>query len=208
MTSVPLIQAAGVGIEPTSRRSERPILPLDDPAVRYCLRHAPSLTWSRKGSGGRNRTYGLLIQSQASLPAATTPDRASFQECPAGVEPALPGWKPGTFAARPRAQVVKRKERELNPQGCMSSSRFERGAITNWLALPFHQSCGGRNRTCVVAVNSRLPVPARAPPHHKSQDVGKSGVPRAPGARDRWFKSSRPDFCNAVGPVLVRAGGC
>jgi hypothetical protein len=25
--------AAGVGIEPTSRRSERPILPLDDPAI-------------------------------------------------------------------------------------------------------------------------------------------------------------------------------
>ena len=32
-----------------------------------------------KGSGGRNRTYGLLIQSQASLPAATTPDYTSFK---------------------------------------------------------------------------------------------------------------------------------
>ena len=27
------LQAAGVGIEPTSRRSERPVLPLDDPAI-------------------------------------------------------------------------------------------------------------------------------------------------------------------------------
>ena len=25
------------------------------------------------------------------------------------------------------------------------------------------------------------------------QDVGKFGIPRASGARDRWFKSSRPD---------------
>jgi hypothetical protein len=27
------LRAAGVGIEPTSRRSERPVLPLDDPAI-------------------------------------------------------------------------------------------------------------------------------------------------------------------------------
>ena len=26
------------------------------------------------------------------------------------------------------------------------------------------------------------------------QDVGKLGIPRASGARDRWFKSSRPDL--------------
>ena len=36
-------------------------------------------------SGGRNRTYGLLVQSQASLPAATTPECG---ECHAGIEPA------------------------------------------------------------------------------------------------------------------------
>jgi hypothetical protein len=27
----------------------------------------------------------------------------------------------------------------------------------------------------------------------KIQDVGKPGIPRASGVRDRWFKSSRPD---------------
>ncbi len=32
------------------------------------------------------------------------------------------------------------------------------------------------------------------------QDVGKSGIPRAPGARDRWFESSRPDFIDPVWP--------
>ena len=49
-----------------------------------------------------------------------------------GVEPTSPGWKPGTFAARPRARV--------------------------------HQGCGDRNRTCVVTLNRRPPVPSRAPP--------------------------------------------
>jgi hypothetical protein len=31
------------------------------------------------------------------------------------------------------------------------------------------KSCGGRNRTCVWAINSRHPVPAQDPPHHISQ---------------------------------------
>ena len=39
-------------------------------------------------------------------------------ECPVGIEPTSPGRRPGTFAARSRARVVKRKERESNPQGC------------------------------------------------------------------------------------------
>jgi hypothetical protein len=57
-----------------------------------------------------------------------------IEECPAGVGPACPVWKTGAFAARPRAL-------------------FE-----------FISSCGGRNRTCDRAVNSRPPVPTRAPP--------------------------------------------
>ncbi len=69
------------------------------------------------------------------------------------------------------------------------------------------------------------------------QDVGKPGIPRASGARERGFKSRRPDLVSvqgrsssfvarpsrlpkqagrlrhkmtsiAVGPVLVRAGAC
>ena len=39
------------------------------------------------------------------------------------------------------------------------------------------------------------------------QDVGKPGILRASGARERGFKSRRPDSI-AVGPVLVRAGAC
>ena len=51
---------------------------------------------------------------------------ADPQECPAGVEPASPGWKPGAFAARPRARCCKRKERESNPQG-LTLDRFRSG---------------------------------------------------------------------------------
>ena len=56
-------------------------------------------------SGGRNRTYGLLLQRQATLPAASTPECFFLtQECPVGIEPTSPAWKAGTFAARPRAR--------------------------------------------------------------------------------------------------------
>src|SRR5688572_7839232 len=53
--------------------------------------------------GGRSRTCGHVVQSHVFLPTETTPHH---QECPAGVEPASPGWKPGTSAARPRTRVI------------------------------------------------------------------------------------------------------
>ena len=57
-------------------------------------------------------------------------------------------------------------------------------------------------RLAMAEVRVQLPLGA-----FTEQDVGKPGIPRASGARDRRFKSGRPD-CNAVGPVLVRAGAC
>ena len=67
-----------------------------------------------KSSGGWNRTNGLLVQSQASLPAATTPDRRcsghvqiTRQARGEGIEPSLPGSKPGGLPlADPRSQRV------------------------------------------------------------------------------------------------------
>ena len=111
---------------------------------------------------------GIAPNLRASKARAATTRR---RECPAGVEPASPGWKPGAFAARPRALVVsgRRGSRTLKARSSSSTHRFERGAIASWLALP--SSCGGRNRTCVRTGNSRLPVPTRAPPHQSfSQD--------------------------------------
>ena len=41
------------------------------------------------------------------------------------------------------------------------------------IGLPFRfVSCGGRNRTCVEAINSRPPVPAQDPPHHSVRTAG------------------------------------
>ena len=75
-------------------------LPTATTPHRSCFNDKITCAWFASSCGGRNRTCGLLVQSQASLPTATTPHR---KECPAGVEPASPGWKPGTSAARPRA---------------------------------------------------------------------------------------------------------
>ncbi len=100
-----------------------------------------------------------------------------------GVEPTSPAWKAGTFAARPRALFSsRRKERESNPQG--RKARPGSSGVPSPIGLTFQiLSCGGRNRTCVVAVNSRLPVPARAPPHQSVRTVGFE--PTFSGSRNR-----------------------
>lgn len=46
-------------------------------------------------SGGWNRTNELLIQSQASLPTATAPERTKCEARGEGIEPSSPGSKPG-----------------------------------------------------------------------------------------------------------------
>ena len=126
-------------------------------------------------SGGRNRTYGLLVQSQASLPTATTPE---YSRVPCGSRTrlaSLVGWNlcrsaKDTSAEGVRVELTRRARR---------STAFEAAAIARWLALPF--SCGGRNRTCVTTINSRLPVPAQDPP----QWEGSGGRGRESGKRKR-----------------------
>ena len=54
------------------------------------------------------------------------------------------------------------------------SPGFGPGAVADRLALP-SPSSGGRNRTCVPPVNSRVPVPARTPPESSRQTVGMAG---------------------------------
>ena len=68
-------------------------------------------------SGGWNRTNGLLVQSQASLPAATTPKsiaystRAQLRRARGeGLEPPRPGSKPGGLPlADPRLECALRE---------------------------------------------------------------------------------------------------
>ena len=111
---------------------------------------------------------------------------ADPQECPAGIEPASPGWKPGAFAARPRAHSCQRKERESNSQGLVARPLSRR--LPSPVGLPFRfsqKSCGGRNRTCIKAINSRPPVPAQDPPHHSVRMAGfEPAISYSRGTRD------------------------
>ncbi len=119
-------------------------------------------------SGGRNRTYGLLVQSQASYQQRRPRNDYLHRKCPAGVEPASPAWKAGTCAARPRAHKA---EGEGVEPSRLIARLFSR-QLPSPIGLPFRSSCGDRNRTCVGALNRRLPVPTQAPPQNRVGAVG------------------------------------
>ncbi len=132
----------GEGLEPSLPGSEPGGLPISLPPSLLSFRHCFSL--KVRGEG--------LEPSQPDSKSGSLP-LADPRECPAGVEPACPGWEPG---ACPLGQgYLQRKERESNPQGLAASPRFERGAIAE-LACPSVCSCPGRTRTCNRPVNSRL----------------------------------------------------
>ena len=122
------------------------------------------LPFSNTNAGDRNRTCDLLVQSQTQRPTVATPDQwliesvadrfndqrsapivlqRSAQECHAGVEPACPGWKPGTSAARSMTRVLpfcsirQRKERESNPQGDIAVARPFSKRLPSPIGLPF-----------------------------------------------------------------------
>jgi hypothetical protein len=73
----------------------------------------------------------------------------------------------------------------------MRIRRFESGRVLWFIDnLVVTQSAHDVTAACCLArAEERVQFPLGA----HFQDVGKSGIPRASGARDRWFKSSRPD---------------
>ena len=71
------------------------------------------------------------------------------------------------------------------------------GSRPGSLPLADPRGCGGRNRTCVGAVNSRLPVPARVPPHQQVRTAGfEPAISCARGTRNprlsHVLKQERP----------------
>ena len=122
---------------------------------------------------------------------------ADSRERPAGVEPACRTWqarltaRPGTHQHRFECGIgesnpgrlvgsqeschwtnpadCRRKERESNPQGS-SLARVRAGCRRPSACPSESSSSGGRNRTCVLPVNSRVLVPARAPPESIASD--------------------------------------
>src|SRR5262249_3617353 len=103
-------------------------------------RHTPKIKdWSGRTPAIRCRTRAGW---RAVRPLEATSTRgggvhALGQSVPQpGVEPGPPPSQSGVISVSPPGQRLQRKERESNPQGVVASSRFERGAITSWLALP------------------------------------------------------------------------
>src|SRR5262249_4548194 len=91
-----------------------------------------------------------------------------------GVEPRSPGWKPGVVP------LDQSREEQAEGEGVEPSRLIARpgsGRVPSPIGLSFRVlSSGGRNRTCVNPVNSRVPVPARAPPE-SNRRVRQSGWP-------------------------------
>ena len=117
---------------------------------------------------------------------------------PDGLEPSFSGCKPGVVAAGPRDQFesgltgtrtrpVQKMKRGwhatpasscwtmspsckaeavgLEPTTVFTAPVFKTGPSSSRVTST---SCGGRNRTHVTTVQSRLSVPAQTPPHHLS----------------------------------------
>ena len=131
MTSV--LQAAGVGIEPTASWFR---------ARRHCQQQLPRNVRQTKtaiadqGSRFRVLRPGIAPDLRASKAHAATTRR---RECPAGVEPASPGWKTGAFAARPRAHVVssgRRGSRTLKAREARPGS----SGVPSPVGLPFRKA--------------------------------------------------------------------
>ena len=146
----------------------------------FCLGDTPGHDAS---SGRRSRTS--VSWFKARRPTASRSPSIVFQSA---LWESNPPRQLGRLAPLPLGQGhARRKGRESNPQGS-SLDRF-RGGCHRQLACPsvLSKGCGGRNRTCVGAVNSRLPVPARVPP--QSSQSGRPDLNRR----------SRAPATNAVG---------
>ena len=150
--------------------------------------------------GSWNRTNGLLVQSQASLPTATIPHRVCQQtvrvshpiaqvqslrsrllagpnhDIDLSSQEGRAGLEParwyltGTCSAAELPTQFHRSGRR-GSRTLKAEARPGSSGVPSPVGLPFrYESCGSRNRTCDKAVNSRPPVPTQDPPHYISQD--------------------------------------
>ena len=115
-----------------------------------------------------------MVQSHVFLPAETTPQSKS------ALRESNPPVQLGRLTPLPIGQEHKAEREGVEPprpgtRAVGGSTVFKTAAIAH-LACPSvlqsTKSCGGRNRTCVGAVNSRLPVPTRIPPQNKVRMAG------------------------------------
>ena len=117
----------------------------------------PTPSWFRA-----RRHYQQQLPRNRSAQATHAAGRGSRSVRGAGLEPASPLFKA-------RQPAVSRSPRVP----CGNRTRLARLEVWHLCRSAQGTSCGGRNRTCVGAVNSRLSVPARNPPQYS---VGAAGV--------------------------------
>ena len=155
------IDAEAVGLEPTSGPTPPPVFKTGPSSGRMTsvrLNRVPGAGIEPAASAFRARRHYL-----AATPQSTLPPRSCGKE-----ESNLHRLIQSQGAYR-LADPRESAPRESNPPGRLGSPAplpLGQGRIND------SSSCGGRNRTCVRAVNSRLPVPAR-----DSTAISQSGWP-------------------------------
>ena len=87
-----------------------------------------------KSSGGRNRTCGLLIQSQASLPAATTPDQPRV---PCGNRTRLASLEGWSLCRSAKGTWIKAEREGVEPSRLIARPLSKR--LPSPIGLPFHR---------------------------------------------------------------------
>jgi hypothetical protein len=97
----------------------------------HCFHSTSRALAGGESSGRRIRTFIACFKGRkptvSRSPSAHLLNRSHSLKCPAGVEPASPAWKAGTFAARSRARFFhRRKPWDSNPQASLARRLFSR----------------------------------------------------------------------------------
>ena len=182
MASVRILdQVPGAGIEPAAsafraRRHYHQQLPrireggFEPPPPDSKSGSLPVSRFPRAPRGSRTRLSDL---GSPRLTARPGTHQRLQRERDRGVEPRSPGWKPGVV---PLDQSRKKQAEGEGVEPSRLIARPGSGRVPSPIGLSFRLlSSGGRTRTCVPPVNSRVLVPARTPPESKVQTVGMAG---------------------------------
>ena len=125
----------------------------------------PVSRFPRAPRGSRTRLSDLASPRLTARPGT---HQRSLRVRDRGVEPRSPGWKPGVVPLE-QSRIEQAEGEGVEPPRLIARpdhrcAAVPRAGCRRQSACPSVSSCGGRNRTCDGAVNSRLPVPARVPP--------------------------------------------
>ena len=108
------------------------------------------------------------------------------------------------YPASPEVRAQTSEVRSQRSEGSTVACLFLRFFLALDSGLSTRRSCGGRNRTCVGAINSRLPVPARDPPQSSQSAWSDSNRrSRAPEARGFPGFPTRCDWSMVDGRLLM-----